>query len=178
MAHVNKSSVSGKEVFFKENEIIVSKTDLKGRIQYANKIFIEISGYTEPELILQPHSILRHPDMPRCIFRLLWENIQNKKEIFAYVVNRTKNGDHYWVLAHVTPSLGVNGEIMGFHSNRRVPDPRIISNIIIPLYKTLSEEEQRHANAKEGLEQSTTMLKNILKDKGLPYDEFIFSLAA
>lgn len=176
MASKKDLPVTGVERFFKESELIVSKTDLKGRLTYANRVFIDISGYTEPELIGQPHSILRHPDMPRSVFKLLWDTIEAKKEIFAYVVNRCKNGDHYWVLAHVTPSLNAQDEIDGYHSNRRVPDAKIVKDVIEPLYKTLNEEEARHSNAKEGMHSAFNLLLEILKDKGLEYDEFIFSL--
>lgn len=168
--------VTGVERFFKESEIIVSKTDLKGRLTYANRVFIDISDYTEQELLGAPHSILRHPDMPRCVFKLLWDTIQAKKEIFAYVINKTKYGDHYWVLAHVTPSLNATGEIDGYHSNRRVPDPKIVKNVISPLYKMLLEEEKRHHNAKEGMNSAYAMLVKILEEKGIGYDEFVFSL--
>ena len=118
--------LTGSERFIGENDIIVSKTDLKGRITYCNKVFLDIAGYTERECLGQPHSMIRHPDMPRCIFKVLWDTIQSGQEIFAYVVNRAANGDHYWVYAHVTPSIGEGGTIVGYHSNRRVPDRRIV----------------------------------------------------
>jgi PAS domain S-box-containing protein len=82
---------------FREDEIIVSKTDLKGLITYANKTFLDISGFTEEELLGQPHNIIRHPDMPQCVFKLLWKTVAKGDEIFAYVKNMCKNGDHYWV---------------------------------------------------------------------------------
>ena len=122
--------LTGVERFFDKNEIIVSKTNLKGHITYANKTFLNIAGYTEKEVLGEPHSILRHPDMPRCVFQLLWDTVQEKKEIFAYVINRTKIGDHYWVMAHVTPSFDASGQIDGYHSNRRVPDKKIIDGKI------------------------------------------------
>src|SRR5208282_4348758 len=109
---------TGIERFFEEEEIIVSKTDLKGLITYANRVFVQISGYSEEELLGQPHSIIRHPSMPGSVFRLLWETIASGQEIFAYVNNMSKNGDHYWVFAHVTPTFGAAGEIVGYHSNR------------------------------------------------------------
>lgn len=114
--------------------------------------------------------------MPRAVFKLLWDTIQQGKEIFAYVVNRSKNGDHYWVLAHVTPSYDASGNIVGYHSNRRVPDRRILDDIIRPLYKDLLAEEAKHGSRKEGLDASTNMLLNILKEKGVGYDEFILTL--
>lgn len=169
-------SASGKERFFGHDEIIVSKTDLKGRITYANQVFLEIAGYTEQECLGQPHSMIRHPNMPRCVFKLLWETIQEGREIFAYVINRCKNGDFYWVYAHVTPSKDATGAIVGYHSNRRVPDRKIIDEEIIPLYAQLSEAEQKCANRKEGLAASTELLNTILRDKGLAYDEFVMTL--
>lgn len=173
---MNAVPLTGKERTFSKDDIIVSKTDLKGRITYANRIFIDLSGYTEPELIGTAHSILRHPDMPRCVFKLLWDTLGAKKEIFAYVINRCKNGDHYWVFAHVTPSFNSKGEVVGYHSNRRVPNMKIVTEVIKPLYAALLAEEARHNNAKEGMLAGFNMLVKILKDKGIGYDEFIFSL--
>src|SRR5580704_8741733 len=91
---------TGRERTFPEDEIIASKTDVKGVITYANRTFMEVSLYSEEELLGQPHSIVRHPDMPRCVFKLLWDTIQKGDEIFAYVKNMCKNGDFYWVFAH------------------------------------------------------------------------------
>ena len=113
---------TGREAFFGDDEIIVSKTDLQGRIQYVNRTFIKISGYSEEEVLGQPHSLIRHPDMPRCVFKLLWDTLETKQEIFAYVKNMCKNGDHYWVFAHVTPTFGKDGQVIGYHSNRRTPE--------------------------------------------------------
>ncbi len=169
-------SVTGVEVFFEEDELIVSKTDLKGRITYANDVFLKIAGYTEKDVLGQPHSLIRHPDMPRSIFKLLWETIQGGSEIFAYVVNRAKNGDHYWVLAHVTPSRDGDGNIIGYHSNRRVPDRRIVTENIIPLYQSLVAEEHKHSNGKDGMNAAYDMVGAMLADRGLPYDEFVATL--
>lgn len=167
---------SGKEIFFDEDEIIVSKTDLKGRITYANPVFIRLAGYNEKDLMGAPHSLIRHPDMPRCVFKLLWDTLQAGDEIFAYVVNMAKNGDHYWVFAHVTPTFDADGNITSFHSNRRVPKRDVLDGTIIPLYKALLEEEERFENRKEGMMSAFNMLVKILKEKGVNYDEFIFSL--
>lgn len=171
-----EKSLTGVERFFEDDEIIVSKTDLKGRITYANNVFLKIADFTEKEVLGQPHSIVRHPTMPRAVFKLLWDTVQGGKELFAYVVNRAKSGDHYWVIAHVTPSFDASGNVTGYHSNRRVPDRRILEETIIPLYASLLKEEEKHSNAKEGLAASHAMLLNILKEKGVAYDEFVFSL--
>jgi len=169
-------STTGNEVFFGDDDIIVSKTDLKGRLTYANRVFLNIAGYSEKECIGQQHSLIRHPDMPRCIFKLLWDTIQGGKEIFAYVINRCKNGDHYWVYAHVTPSRNSAGEIIGYHSNRRVPDSKILDEAIIPLYKELKAAEEKHQNRKEGLEASQSMVSAFLAERSLAYDEFIMTV--
>ena len=114
--------------------------------------------------------------MPRCIFKLLWDTIQDGREIFAYVVNRSANGDHYWVLAHVTPSKDAQGNVIGYHSNRRVPDRQILDGTIIPLYNQLLAEEQKHANSKDGMEASLAIVTGLLAEKGMEYDEFIAGL--
>ncbi|WP_350333117.1 PAS domain-containing protein [Coralliovum pocilloporae] len=167
---------TGREVYFAENDIIVSKTDLKGKITYANTTFMDISGYRKNEVIGAPHNMIRHPDMPRCVFKLLWETISSKAEIFAYVKNMTKSGDHYWVLAHVTPSLNADNEIVGYHSNRRVPNRDVLTRTIEPLYAKLRQEELSQDSKKKGLELSQDTLTALIADKGVSYDEFVFSL--
>ena len=161
---------------FGEDEILVSKTDLKGRITYCSEAFLSISGYTYSELMGKPHNTIRHPEMPRTAFRLLWEAIGQEKEIFVYVVNRCKNGDEYWVYAHVTPSYDPKGTLTGYHSNRRLPDMRIVNEIIKPIYQTLREREGAAPNARQGVEAGAQMMADILGDKGMSYDEFVHSL--
>lgn len=168
--------LTGSERFFDEDEIIVSKTNLKGHITYANKVFQRVAGYDEKELLGEPHSIVRHPDMPRCIFKLLWDTLESGKEIFAYVLNRAKKGDHYWVLAHVTPSFDSSGNIIGYHSSRRVPDRTIVEDKIIPLYKTLLDEEAKFENRKEGMASSFNAAVSMFGDLGVEYDEFVATL--
>ncbi len=158
-----------------DGDIIVSKTNFKGHIIYGNKTFCEIADYTVPEVMDAPHSILRHPDMPRCVFKLLWDRIQSGNEIFAYVVNMGKNGDHYWVLAHVTPSYDERGNILGYHSNRRKPTRQAIDQIRA-LYARLSAEENSAGNRKDGMQKGHDLLMKILEEKGVSYDEFVFSL--
>lgn len=171
----DKARTTGVERFFDEDEIIVSKTDTTGRITYANDVFLRIAGYTEEEILDKPHSIIRHPDMPRCVFKLLWDTIESGREIFAYVINRCRNGDHYWVLAHVTPTLDAHGAIVGYHSSRRVPN-RAALTTITELYRQLRAEEARHGDRKEGLEASHAMLGDVLRGKGMRYDQLIFAL--
>lgn len=160
---------------FGEDEIIVSKTDLKGRIVYANEVFCRVGLYAEHELIGQPHSIVRHPDMPRCVFQLLWQTIAAGDEIFAYVKNMAKNGDYYWVFAHVTPSYGADGKIEGYHSNRRKPRIEALRQIE-PIYRRLRAEEERHPDGKQGQAAGMALLADLLRQHGKTYEEFVFSL--
>jgi PAS domain S-box-containing protein len=154
----------------KPNDFIVSKTDLKGNITYCNQIFMQLAKYSEEELIGAPHNIIRHPDMPRVVFKLLWDRIKNKEEIFAYVKNLSKDGGYYWVYANVTASLDTNGRIVGYYSVRRKPSETGIE-VCSGLYAKLLEEERRG-----GMEASGKYLNNLLAEKGLSYDELIASL--
>ncbi len=172
------TNLTGKEVFFDQNELIVSKTDLKGHLTYTNDVFLRMAGYTEDECIGQPHSMIRHPEMPRAIFALLWEDIQAGREIFAYVMNRCKNGDHYWVIAHVTPSRDNSGAIIGYHSNRRVPERSILDGTIIPLYREILGVERASRNRKDGMTAGLDLVKSKLADAGMEYDKYIAMLAA
>ncbi len=172
---VNDKALTGIERRFPDDEIIVSKTDLKGRLTYVNDVFLTVSGYSEEECIGQPHSMIRHPEMPRAIFKLLWETISSGRELFAYVNNRAKNGDHYWVLAHVTPNFDAAGQVIGFHSNRRSPRAEALAKIK-PLYQTLLDTERRAADRKIGMDAAYRQLGDILAREGKSYGEFIFGL--
>lgn len=167
--------LTGVERTFEKDEIIVSKTDPKGRLIYANEVFIRVGGYSEAELLGKPHSIVRHPDMPRCIFKLLWSTLLSGEEIFAYVINRAKNGDHYWVFAHVTPTFDRSGQIISFHSNRRVPRRDAIGKIT-DLYGRLCAVERGHSDRKAGLDAGHQALMSEIEKTGVPYDEFILSV--
>lgn len=171
-----KLATTGNERFFDDDELIVSKTHLKGRVTYCNDLFLQLSDFSEHEMLGQPHNIIRHPEMPRCVFKLLWETLEGGNEIFAYVVNRSRNGDHYWVNAHVTPSFDGEGRVIGYHSNRRTPDRDVLQSTIKPLYQRLLAEESNHADRKKGLTASIGMLKDLLAEQGVQYDEFIASL--
>lgn len=162
--------MANQELSFNDNQFIVSKTDLNGKITYGNSLFIEMSGYAEEELLEQPHNILRHEDMPVVIFKMLWQHIKEGKEIFAYVKNKTKEGNYYWVFAHVTPSYNPNRQITNYHSVRRKASQKAL-DVIKPLYATLLQKE-RHG----GVQASEAALNQMLADKGMPYDRFILTL--
>lgn len=170
-----KITPTGKAVRFGEDEFIVSKTDTRGRITYCNGVFIRVSGYSEEELLGAPHSLIRHPDMPRCVFKLLWDRISAGHEVFAYVVNLAKTGDHYWVLAHVTPTRDATGRIIAYHSNRRLPDEKAVA-AVVPLYRELRQIEEQATDRKQGMNLAYEALMEKLRSIGKSYDEFILSL--
>lgn len=167
---MNKPTPTMNEKLLSEEEFIVSKTNTKGKIIYGNKTFIKISGYAENELLGQPHNILRHPDMPAVVFKLLWDRLNSGEEIFAYVKNICKDGSYYWVHANVTVTKDTNSKVIDLHSVRRKPSKKAMDTIP-NLYKKLLEEEKR-----SGLNGSMTMLTNILNEAGVSYDDFIFNL--
>jgi len=173
---MSSSAPQPKEVFLPEGDFIVSKTDPRGRLTYVNKTFCEVAGYKEAELLGQPHSILRHPDMPRAVFKLLWDTIAAGTEIFAYVKNSTKIGDYYWVFAHVTPSFDKQSKIVGYHSNRRIPRRPPIDDVIAPLYAQILAAEAQHKNGKQALAAGFDFLTQQLKTLGKTYEEFVLTL--
>ncbi|MDH5465525.1 MAG: PAS domain-containing protein [Thiovulaceae bacterium] len=162
--------VINKEYTFSKDTLLISKTDLKGVITYANDNFVNLVGYTEKELIGKPHNLVRHPDMPAFIFKYLWDELQKGNEVSAYVKNRAKDGGFYWVHANASPSIDNNGNIRGFHSTRRAPTKEAI-DIIAPLYQQLLEAEE-----KGGIEASAKLITSILKKEGVSYDEFVVSI--
>ncbi|RME68546.1 MAG: hypothetical protein D6781_10780, partial [Verrucomicrobia bacterium] len=98
------------------------------------------------------------------------------REIFAYVVNLCKNGDHYWVFAHMTPSFGPDGTIVGFHSNRRVPHADALPKVQT-LYRELRSIERAHASRAAGIQAAAARLQQILDDAGMTYSEYVFQLS-
>lgn len=160
---------------FGRDEIIVSKTDLKGHLTYANDVFCRLAEMETSELIGSPHSIIRHPDMPRTIFKVLWDTLGQGEEIFAYVKNMAKSGRYYWVIAHVTPSLDASDKINGYHSNRRCPNPAAIS-AISKIYADILRVEQSHRNAKEGMAAGYQMFTDMLQRHGKSYSEFVWGM--
>ena len=160
------------EMVMRDEDFIVSKTDTTGKITYCNEIFMDMAKMTESELLGKPHSIVRHPDMPKAIFQLLWDYVQNKKEIFAYVKNLSNDGSFYWVYANVTPSYDDGGNIVGYYSVRIKPNEKAL-NIIKPLYEKMLSIEKT-----SGVDASTKHLLDLLDEKGVSYDEFIIKIQA
>lgn len=170
----NRQTPSAQERVMREGDFIVSKTDLKGRITYCNRVFIEFSGYQASELMGEQHNIVRHPDMPRGVFKFLWDTLGQKKECFAFVKNMCKDGSFYWVFANVTPDLDANGQLVGYFSVRRKASSKAIA-MMGGLYQAMLEEE-RKAGPKDACDASLAYLTHALQQQGVSYEQFVLSL--
>lgn len=159
-----------KELVLTPETLITSKTDLKGKITYCNKDFLHYARYQEEELLNKPHNIIRHPDMPRAVFKLLWDYIQNQKEIFAFVKNRNKDGDFYWVFANITPSYDVQNRVIGYYSVRRKPNEGAIKDIS-NIYMQMLEAEK-----KDGIEGGLKMVQDLCGSLGKSYNQIILEM--
>jgi PAS domain S-box-containing protein len=149
-------------------DIVVSKTDITGHIEYANQIFFKLSGYNKRELTFEPHSILRHPDMPKIVFKHLWSELKKGNEVYAFVKNLTKDGSFYWVLAYVRPTLNPNGSLRNYVSTRKMMSDNA-RTIIEPLYAKLLDIEKS-----DGVEASEKMLIDRLE--GRDFNKFMIEL--
>jgi PAS domain S-box-containing protein len=170
----NKIQPNNRERQLREEDFIVSKTDPSGRICYCNRIFMEIAGYTELELLGHQHNIIRHPEMPRVVFHLLWQTLKEGREFFGYIKNLCKDGSFYWVLANLTPTLDPSGRVVGYYSVRRRPNPESV-RLIEPIYADLLAEERR-AGAKQAIQASSRMLQSRLSEYGSDYDHFVLEI--
>jgi len=134
----NNQPVSQHERLFEPSQQLISCTDLGGRITYVNDDFVALSGFTREELIGQPHNVIRHPDMPPAAFQQMWAKLKRGEPWLGVVKNRCKNGDHYWVLAYVTPILQ-DGQAVGYQSVRVLPQRDYIERAE-RLYATLRDK--------------------------------------
>ncbi len=158
------------EIILDPYQTIMSKTDPKGIITYANEYFIEIAKYKVWELMGQPHNVIRHPDMPKIIFKILWDRLFEGKNIHAVVKNLAKDGSYYWVVTDFYTKYDEDGNIVA-HYSRRKAIPKHVKHFFENLYKRLINIEQ---NA--GMEAAGLYLNGFLEDANQTYDEFILSL--
>ncbi len=162
------SNLRDEEIIIDPKKYILSKTDPKGVIEFANDYFVEISGYSEQELIGQPHNIVRHPDMPKVIFALLWDRLKRKENIIAVVKNRAKDGRYYWVMTDFDIRIDqLTGEVTGYFAYRRAVPQKAIE-ALEPIYQKLLEIEKVG-----GIDASRKYLVALLEAEGQNYDEFI-----
>ena len=158
---MTKPTPKDEEIALDAKKYIISETDAKGKITYCNDYFKEISGYTESELIGSPHNIVRHPDMPRVVFKLLWESISQGKNINAVVKNLAKDGRYYWIFTEFEIKKNTDtGEIIGYNASRKTISKYVIE-VIAELYAKLLKIEK-----KDGIDASEDYLVKFLKEKG------------
>jgi PAS domain S-box-containing protein len=159
------------EIKLNPKRYIVSKTDAKGIIEYGNDYFVEISGYSEAELIGKPHSIIRHPDMPKVVFKMMWDRINKGENIMAIVKNLAKDGSYYWVVTEFEPKMDPITNKPISHTAFRKAAPQKAVEAIIPIYKKLLEIEKDG-----GMEASEKYLRGFLEEKGTTYDALVNEL--
>lgn len=149
------------EIILDPKRYIVSETDDKGKITFCNDYFVEVSGYSRDELIGKAHNIVRHPDMPKIVFKLLWQTISAGKNINAVVKNLAKDGRYYWIFTEFESRKDTDrGDIIGYHAARKSISKHILE-IIAELYSELLKIEKE-----SGVDASEDYLNNFLKDKG------------
>jgi len=141
-------------------DIIVSKGNEAGDITYANPIFFKLAGYTQGELLDKPHAIIRHPDMPKVVFKVLWEHLKTGQDTHTFVKNLAKDGSFYWVYAHVRVALNPDGSFRNYVSTRKTMSMGARA-VIEPLYKKL-----RTAEDEGGIEASQTLMEEFLAANG------------
>ena len=162
--------VLDEEIKFSKKKFIVSKTDIKGKITFINKNFAEISKYTEAELMGVPHNVVRHPDMPKAVFYLVWQNLLAGNKISGVIKNLAKDGRYYWVIADLEPKFNSNGEIITLTAFRRAAPQKVIDTAE-ELYTTMLAIEKKH-----GMERSLAYLEGFLEENQMTYNEFIEEL--
>lgn len=163
------------EKILKDDDFIVSKTDPAGRITYGNRTFAAYAGLSEAQYLGQPHNLIRHPDMPRGVFKLLWSTIEQGQEVFAYVKNLASDGSFYWVFANVTPSYDASGQLVGYYSVRRKASRKGIEAVTV-LYRRMLQIEQAAPSRKDGIEQSLAWVAQELQAMNRTYEQFVLGL--
>ncbi len=157
-----------KEIWLDPKKYIMSKTCQKGVIEYGNEYFVEISGYKESELVGRPHNMIRHPDMPKIVFKLMWDRLENRKNIYALVKNLAKSGRYYWVLTDFDVKVDkATNETVGYFAYRRAAPKNAVKQIEKVYAKLIEIEKER------GMDGSEKYLLGFLEERGQTYDQFI-----
>lgn len=170
---ITRPTPSEREVDWNKTKVLLSKTDTRGTILYANEAFIDVSGYDEFELIGQPHNVIRHPDMPKVIFKFLWDSIKANQNIHAIIKNMSKTGRYYWVITDFKIICDSDGEIVGYFGTRKSVPDEVITKFIEPLYKKLL-----HIEEASGMHASEEYLVGFLEERNKSYMEYVDHLVA
>nr|WP_241737576.1 PAS domain-containing protein [Neptunicella marina] len=154
--------------------MIISKTDLQGKIKYANRTFMRVSDFSEKELLGKDHNVIRHPDMPRGVFYGLWKTLKSGKEFFGFVKNRTSSNGYYWVFANITPDI-LHGQVTGYFSVRRCAPVETI-NTMEAIYAQMKELE-KGANRSGAAEASWSWVEqHIQSNFDMTYEQYAMGL--
>ncbi len=160
-----------KERDWEKEKTIVSTTDKKGVILYANQVFINTCGYSRAELIGEHHSIIRHPDMPKVAFKALWDSLNKGENFHAIVKNLTKTGEYYWVITDFVINKDKTGEVIGYTAKRKAV-PQSVIDKIAPIYKLILDIEKQ-----KGEKAAELFFESYLKEEvGKTYSEFVVDL--
>jgi PAS domain S-box-containing protein len=159
-----------KEVSISSKDILITRTDHAGVMNYGNDSFLRISGYSKDEVIGSKHNLVRHPDMPKVIFHLMWKSIKKRKNITAIIKNLTKDGSYYWVITDFKTQEDYSGAIQNHIAYRRAV-PRSALEVIEPFYDTLLRIETDH-----GMNASLIYLKRYFQERDVTYNEFVAEL--
>ncbi len=173
MEVIENINLSDREVSWNKSITLLTKTNVKGDIEYINENFLDVSGYDDYELIGKPHKIVRHPDMPKIIFKMLWDKLKMGENLHIVIKSLSKIGRYYWVVTNYKTTRDLNGEIIAYTSTQVAVSDNIIIKYIDPLYKKLLQIEQIG-----GVEASEKYLIGFLEDRNKTYDQYIEDLLA
>jgi len=148
-------------------EVVISRTDKKGNIIYCNSTFRKVNGFKGASIINQPHNIIRHPDMPKVIFHIIWKTISRGLPIQAIIKNKTKDNRYYWTMIDFKAQKDMNNNIVSYVAHGKQAPQQII-DIIEPLYKMLKEIEEEH-----GVDSALKYLHAYLDEQGMTYSQYL-----
>lgn len=168
---ISRPTPIDREVSWDKSKTIISETDSFGTITNVNEVFTEVSGYSTAELIGQPHNIIRHPDVPKLVYKMLWENIKKGNNFVGIVKNLAKSGEYYWVVTDFEIRKDTMGNVMNYVAKRKAVPEKSIKEQVEPLYETLLKLEKVG-----GMELSNRFFKNYLDKQGKDYMDFVIGL--
>ena len=160
-----------REVQWDKTKTLISETDVKGTITNVNDVFCAVAHYSASELIGQPHNLIRHPDMPKLIFKLLWDNLKVGNNFVGVIKNLAKTGEYYWVVTDFEMRRDAMGNITHYIGRRRSVPEAAINNYLAPFYESLLKMEKIG-----GVELSSRFFKNYLTKQGKDYIDFVISI--
>ncbi len=155
------------EIIIPDNQVLISVTDPTGIITEVNEVFIQTSGYSEDELVGSSHNIIRHPDMPKIMFKIVWKHIMDKENVMAVVKNLAKDGKYYWVVTDFVTKVNADRSIINYTAYRR-PIHESVKQAVIPLYKALCAIEDV-----AGMDASERFLTDYFEDRNTNYDDMV-----